>query len=113
MATKLRRHPVLSIAIAAAILGIPGPVWWLLEWLFGHHHLADRSGVLESIIPFFPLYILLLLAPPNSNPAMPSSYLGAFLIALLANMALFAAVAALGTALIIGVTRIVTRARTT
>ena len=68
--------------------------------------------MLESIIPFFPLYILLLLAPPNSNPAVPSSYLGAFLIALLANMAFFAAVAALGTAPIVGVTRIVTRVRT-
>jgi hypothetical protein len=113
MIVKLRNRPVLSIAIAAAILGIPGPVWWLLEWVFGHHHLADRSGVLESILPFFPLCILLLLAPPNSNPAMPTSYLGAFLIALLANMAFFAAAAALGAALIIGVTRIVRRARAT
>jgi hypothetical protein len=78
-----------------------------MNFFFGHHCIADGSGVLESIIPFSPLYILLLSAP-NSNPAMPASYLGGLLIALLANMASFTSVAALGMALTIGVTRIVT-----
>lgn len=92
---------ILYAGIAGAILGVPGPVLWLMNYVFGHHYLADGSGVLERLLPFFPLFILLLMIP-SSDPAVPATYLGGFLIALLANMTFFAAVAAFGAAIIIG-----------
>jgi hypothetical protein len=95
---------VLIAAIAGAILGVPAPALWFWNFLFWHHFIADGSGVLERLVPFFPLCFLLLMAP-NSDPAVPSSYLAAFIIALLANMAFFSAVTALVTAITVGVCR--------
>jgi hypothetical protein len=93
---------VITAAIAGAILAVPAPVLWLLNFLFWHHYIADGSGVLERLVPFFPLCILLLMAP-QSDPAVPSSYVAAFIMAGVANMVFFAGVAALVATLAIGV----------
>jgi len=81
------KHPYLSAAVAGAILGAIGPLWWWYEWLQGHY-VGDGTGTLERIIPLYPLSILSLMAP-STNPAVPSSYLGVVIALLMANMAFF------------------------
>jgi hypothetical protein len=97
---------VFYAAVAGAVLGIPGPALWYLNYVFGHHYVADGSGVLERLLPFFPAFPLLMMIP-DSDPAAPSTYLGAMGIVLLANMVVVAVLAALVAALVVGVWHLV------